>query len=156
MDNRYKIIFVCEWNTCRSAMAKYIFKNLVKTDKFDDKIFVDSAGCRVSFPEPIGRRTGATLQAQNIPLDEHISKPFTMQEYREFDCVIALDDVTLKILKKSSHGDTENKIRLFKDSNGNDISVADPGPTGEHLKAFTEISLGCQNLLNEFIAERGI
>lgn len=150
MNNPYKIIFVCEWNTCRSAMAKYIFKNLLKTHKQDDKIFTDSAGCRVRYPESIGRRTLATLQAQNIPLDEnHRSQPFTIQQYNDFDCVIALDNVTLKILKRISHGDPENKIHLFKDGDGNDISVADPGPASEHLKAFTEISLGCQNLFSE-------
>jgi len=149
MSNRYKIIFVCEWNTCRSAMAKYIFKNLMKKHELDDKIFVDSAGCRVRFPESIGRRTLAILQGQNIPIEEHISQPFTVQQYQDFDCVIALDEVTLKILKRISHGDPDNKVRLFKDGNGNDISVADPGPAGEHLKAFTEISLGCQNLFSE-------
>ncbi len=149
MNNPYKIIFVCEYNTCRSAMAKYIFKDLVKKSKLDDKIFIDSAGCRVRFPESIGRRTATTLQQQNIPLDEHHSKPFTLQQYTDFDCVIALDDVTLALTKRISHGDPENKIRLFKDSDGKNISVADPGLTGEHLKAFTEISLGCQNLLQE-------
>ena len=114
MHNPYKIIFVCEWNTCRSAMAKYIFKDLVKKYELDDKIFIDSAGCRVCFPESIGRRTALTLQEQNIPLDDnHISKPFTYQEYKEFDCVIALDNVTLKITKQMAHGDPENKIRLF-------------------------------------------
>lgn len=150
MNNSYKIIFVCEWNTCRSAMAKYIFKKLLKTYKQDDKIFTDSAGCRVKYSQSIGIRTAATLKAQNITLDEnHRSKPFTLQQYNDFDCVLALDDVTLKILKRISHGDPENKIRLFKDGDGNDISVEDPGPTGEHLKAFTEISIGCQNFFKE-------
>ncbi len=150
MDKQYKIIFVCEWNTCRSAMAKYIFKYLVKKYELADKIFVDSAGCRVRFSEPIGKRTKQTLQQQNIPLDdEHISKPFTIQQYEKFDCIIALDNRTLQITKKISQDDPENKIRLFKDSDGKDISVTDPGPTGEHLKAFMEISLGCKNLLSE-------
>ena len=101
MDKQYKIIFVCEWNTCRSAMAKYIFKYLVKKYELADKIFVDSAGCRVRFSEPIGKRTKQTLQQQNIPLDdEHISKPFTIQQYEKFDCIIALDNRTLQITKK--------------------------------------------------------
>lgn len=149
MGNPYKIIFVCEWNTCRSAMAKYIFKELLRQSQLSEKFFVDSAGCVTRGGEPIGYRTRMTLQNKNIPLDEHISKRFTVQDYENFDCVIALDDTTLRITKKISLGDSNNKIRLFKDFDGRIISVADPGPTGEHLKAYEEILTGCKNLLNE-------
>ena len=148
MEQINSIIFVCEWNTCRSAMAKYIFKDLLKKTGLSDKIFVDSAGCITAGNEPIGKRTLLTLQKQNIQIDdEHISKPFTIQKYRAFDCVIALDNITLNITKEISFGDPDNKIRLFKNFDGKTISVADPGFSGEHLKAYEEIYIGCQNLL---------
>ena len=149
MNNPYKIIFVCEWNTCRSAMAKYIFKELLRQSRLSEKFFVDSAGCVTRGGEPIGYRTRLTLQKKNIPVDEHISKRFTAQDYENFDCVIALDETTLRITKKISLGDPDNKVRLFKNSNGGIINVDDPGPTGEHLKAYEKICVGCQNLLNE-------
>lgn len=152
MGLTYGVIFVCEWNTCRSAMAKYIFRDLLKKAGLINKIFIDSAGCITEGNEPIGKRTRLTLQEQNIPLDdEHISKPFTIQKYNAFDCIIALDNRTLKITKEISLGDPNNKIRLFKNSDGKDINVADPGFRGEHLKAYLEIYEGCQNLLKEFI-----
>lgn len=151
MGLTYGVIFVCEWNTCRSAMAKYIFRDLLKKAGLINKIFVDSAGCITEGNEPIGKRTRLTLQEQNIPLeDEHISKPFTIQKYNAFDCIIALDNRTLKITKEISLGDPDNKIRLFKNFEGKTISVADPGFSGEHLKAYEEIYIGCQNLLKEF------
>ena len=88
----YGVIFVCEWNTCRSAMAKYIFRDLLKKAGLSEKIFVDSAGCITEGNEPIGKRTRLTLQEQNIPLDdEHTSKPFTIKKYNAFDCIIALE-----------------------------------------------------------------
>ena len=152
MNNPYKVIFVCEWNTCRSAMAKYIFKDLVKKSELADKIFIDSAGCVTRIKEPIGKRTRQTLLKQNIPLDdEHVSKPFTVEEYNAFDCIIALDNYTLNITKKISYGDPDNKIRLFKDIDGENISVKDPGFSGEHLNAFKKIYAGCQNLLEELM-----
>ena len=150
MNSQFKIIFVCEWNTCRSAMAKYIFKDLLKKSGLDEKIFVDSAGCVTRGGEQIGYRTRLTLEKKNVPLDDvHISQRFTIQDYENFHCVIALDETTLRITKKISHGDPDNKIRLFADCDGKNISVADPGPTGEHLKAYEEIFAGCQNLLKE-------
>lgn len=147
----YGVIFVCEWNTCRSAMAKYIFRDLLKKAGLSEEIFVDSAGCITEGNEPIGKRTRLTLQEHNIPLDdEHISKSFTIQKYRVFDCVIVLDNRTLNITKKISLDDPDNKIRLFKNFEGKTINVADPGFSGEHLKAYEEIYIGCQNLLKEF------
>lgn len=154
MELTYSVIFVCEWNTCRSAMAKYIFKDLLKKEGLIDKIFVDSAGCITEGNEPIGKRTRLTLQEQNISLnDEHISKPFTIQKYNAFDCIIALDNRTLKITKEISLGDPNNKIRLFKDFDGKNISVVDPGFRGDHFRAYEEIYKGCQNLLKEFISK---
>ena len=151
----YKIIFVCEWNTCRSAMAKYIFIDLLRKSGLIDKIFVDSAGCITKVNEPIGRRTLRTLQEQNIPIDdEHISKPFTIQEYNAFDCVIALDNRTLNLARQISLDDPDHKIRLFHDFDGKNISVADPGFRGDHFRAYQEIYSGCQNLLQETILNK--
>ena len=42
------IIFVCRGNTCRSAMAKYIMRDLLNTAGLSDKIHVDSAGYRTA------------------------------------------------------------------------------------------------------------
>ena len=124
---------------------------IVEDHRLSDKFFLDSAGCITYGGEEIGKRTRLTLQDNKIPLnDEHISKPFTIQDYNTFDCIIALDNRTLNITKKISQGDPNNKIRLFRDFEGNDISVADPGFNGDHLRAFEEIYIGCKNLLNEF------
>ena len=90
-----------------------------------------------------------TLKANNIPIGEHISKPFTKRDYKTFDCVIALDEDILKHMQKNLRGDSDNKIRLFKDDDGNKISVEDPGYGGEHSVAYEKIYRGCAALLKE-------
>ena len=60
--------------------------------------------------------------------------------------------MVMKKAVKISNGDPDKKIRLLKDFDGNEISVADPGFLGEHEKAFSEIYLGCQALLKEIVA----
>lgn len=144
----YKIIFVCEWNTCRSAMAEYIMRHLINAAGLADKIQVDSAGCTTEGGESIGRRTRQTLEDNGIKVGKHISKSFTRQHYETFDCVIALEEKILCKMK-NTFGDPDNKIRLFKDANGNSINVKDPGFTGDHAKAYTKILRGCAALLKE-------
>lgn len=148
MNTPYKIIFVCEWNTCRSAMAEYIMRHLINSAGLADKIQVDSAGCITEGGEPIGRRTRKTLEDNGIKVDKHISKSFTRQHYKTFDCVIALEEKILRNMK-DTFGDPDNKIRLFKDENGNAISVEDPGFMGNHAEVYAKILRGCAALLKE-------
>lgn len=152
-DKLCDVIFVCEWNTCRSAMAKYIMRHLLKTTELANEILVDSAGCVTDGCEYIGRRTRATLEENNIYVSSHVSKSFTAREYKNFKRVIALDRKTLQILK-NKFGDPDNKIRLLKDSNGKEMSIADPGAKGEHAKAYSQIYSGCQNLLKEMTSTK--
>lgn len=154
MDNQfaaapYKVMFVCAWNTCRSAMAEYIMRHLLETAGLNDKIQVDSAGCITEGGEPIGRRTGATLNENHIPFGNHVSKSFTAEHYATFDLIIALDKDVLRYMRQKFGGDPDNKIRLFKDADGKQLSVADPGFAGEHALAYAKILCGCETLLTE-------
>ena len=39
-----RILFVCHGNICRSTMAEFVMKDLVKKAGLADKFFIDSAG----------------------------------------------------------------------------------------------------------------
>ena len=46
MDNnkkRINILFVCHGNICRSPMAEFIFKKIIKDNNLDDSFYVESA-----------------------------------------------------------------------------------------------------------------
>ena len=38
-----EVLFVCLGNICRSPMAEFIFKDIVKNKKLENKFFIDSA-----------------------------------------------------------------------------------------------------------------
>ena len=93
------------------------------------------------------------LREKNIPFDIHSSKRFTVQEYRKFKCIIALDERMLRQAKEISGGDPDNKIRLFKESDGRDIKVKDPFHAVDwskaYLEAYKQIYLGCSSLIKQ-------
>lgn len=142
-DRQGEIIFVCAGNTCRSPMAKYIMRHLT-----GNKILIESAGCDAGGGY-ISNEACEVLAKNNIAPNLHISKPFTAHEYQNYKRVIALDKEILAQAKKISGGDPDNKIRLFKDDNGNEIAVDDPYITGDYDKAYAEIYRGCRTLLKE-------
>ena len=145
------IIFVCAGNSCRSLMAKYIMRRLLAEKGLSEKVLVDSAGCNTYGGGGLSRGAYKMLSKYHISFDAHVSKPFDEQEYRKFKCVIALDEDMLREAKKISGGDSDNKIRLFKDLDEHELKVEDPFHTGDYEKAYAKIKLGCLALLKEFL-----
>lgn len=147
------ILFVCSGNSCRSPMAKYIMRHLLKQNDLAEKFFVDSAGCNTYGGSPMSKMAHEILTKKKIPFDTHISKQFTVQEYREFKCIIALDEDLLLQAKEISGNDPDNKIRLFTEDNGRDIKIKDPfhavNQRKAYLEAFKQIYLGCSSLIKQ-------
>ena len=143
------IIFVCRGNTCRSAMAKYIMRDLLNAAGLADKIRVDSAGYRTSGGTSMREGARRELQKNRIAFDKHRSKPVTIENYRQADIVIALDAGVIGKIKKKIGNEPDNKIRLFNDADGNKLSIKNPFNTHNYSKAFAEIYRGCQALLKE-------
>lgn len=147
------ILFVCSGNSCRSPMAKYIMRHLLKQNGLSDKIFVDSAGCNTYGGSSMSRMACEVLAKNKIPFDGHISKRFTVEEYRKFKCIIALDEDMMLQAKEISGGDFKNKIRLFKESDGRSIKVKDPyhavNRSKAYLEVYKQIYLGCSSLIRQ-------
>lgn len=148
-DKQGDIIFVCAGNTCRSAMAKYIMRHLIAEAKLTVKILVDSAGCKTYGGSFMSVDACKALINNNIDFSRHVSKTFTIREYQNFKCVIALDRAVMEKAIAISQGDPDKKIRMFKDADGNEINVADPFGTDNYGKAYAEILRGCRELLKE-------
>jgi len=143
------ILFVCSGNSCRSPMAKYVMRYLLTQRGLSDKVRIDSAGCNTRGGGRMSEGACSVLSKQRIPFGKHVSKPFSIQEYRKFKRIIALDEYMLQQAKKISGGDPENKIRLFTNLHGRELNVNDPLPTGNYRAAYEAIRLGCLSLLKE-------
>ncbi|MBR6712508.1 MAG: metallophosphoesterase [Selenomonadaceae bacterium] len=145
----HRIIFVCYGNTCRSPMAEYIMRHLLKAAGLADKVRVDSAGCKSS-GEPMNAGIRKELAKNNIPFDNRRSKVFTAQSYQQADCIIAMDGGIVGKIKRKVGGDPDKKIRLLIDADGSPLSVANPFNTHNYSKAYSEIYRGCVELLKTF------
>ena len=140
-DRQGNVIFVCAGNTCRSPMAKYIMRSLLRTARLDKKIHVESAGCFTNGGDFMSRGAREVLADNGVDFSRHVSKPFTKREYQNFRRVVAFDNVVMKKVVTISHGDPDNKIRL--------LNVEDPALDGDYRRAYKEIYRGCQELFNE-------
>ncbi len=147
-----KIMFVCHGNICRSPMAEFVMKNIVKQRNAEDKISVFSAA---TSNEEIGNGihygTRKKLREEGIPFTEHFAVRITKGDYDKYDYIIGMDDNNIRNMLRIFGGDSDNKISLLLSHAGLGRSVADPWYTGDFDKTYSDVKFGCEALADKLI-----
>ena len=148
-----KILFICHGNICRSPMAEFIFKNLIRSQGIEDRFYVESAAVST---EEIGNSiyppAKRCLNAHGIPFDKNkTARQITRADYDRFDMIIYMDRMNLRWLKYIIPDDPQNKIRLMMSFTGRDRDVADPWYTGDFETTYRDIKDASEMLLKEVL-----
>ena len=144
-----RILFVCHGNICRSPMAEFILKALVKVRGLEDRYFIESAA--VSAEEtgnPIYPPAKRCLTQHGVPFDNSKrARQITGAYYDRFDRIICMDSSNLRLIRRMIPSDPEDKIHLLMSYTGVGRDVADPWYTGDFEEAFQDILEGCEAML---------
>ena len=144
-----KILFVCHGNICRSAMAKYMFIDLIKKQNLQNKFVVDSAA--VSYEEEgngLYPPAKEILQKYNIHFDNHKAHRMQKSDYDRFDFIIGMDESNIYNIMRIIGEDPSNKVHRLLEFSANPRDIADPWYTGNFEVAFRDIKEGLEALLN--------
>lgn len=146
-----KIMFVCHGNICRSPMAEYIFKYMVKEKGIEGNFIISSSATSCEeLGNPVHRGTKNKLYEMGIPCGSHRAVRLTKSDYDAYNYIIAMDSKNMKNIERITGSDTENKVHLlldFTDRKGQ--SIADPWYTGNFDDTYNDIYEGCKGLLNK-------
>ncbi|MGL5318145.1 MAG: low molecular weight protein-tyrosine-phosphatase [Bacteroidales bacterium] len=89
---KYKILFVCLGNICRSPTAEGVMQTLVKEAHLDGQIGIDSAG---TYGGHAGELPDARMrqhaQRRGYALTSR-SRQVRVSDFEEFDLIVAMDD----------------------------------------------------------------
>ena len=161
-----KILFVCHGNICRSTMAEYVMKYLVKQNGLEDKFFIDSAATSTEeIGNPVHYGTRRKLESVNIPVGNHRARQITKKDLEEFDYLIGMDSANIRNMKRfygfegfsfgsyskensSIKKELENKICKLLEFAGSSNDIADPWYTGNFDLTYNDVLKGCKALLN--------
>lgn len=154
INNKYKVLFVCLGNICRSPAAHGIFEHIVKENGMQDNIEIDSAGTygghRGELPD---RRMRTAAMYRGYALT-HRSRPVSSLDFLEFDLIIAMDDQNYEdLMHLAPSVDATHKIRRMASYlTTHSISyIPDPyymGTEGFSL-VLDLLEEGCKNLFDE-------
>lgn len=147
-----KILFVCHGNICRSPMAEYVMKDLVRKSGYEDDFYIASAATST---EEIGNHihhgTRNKLQEVGIPTDNRVAVQMIRADYRKYDYIIGMDEWNRKNILRILGGDPEGKVSLLLDFTSHPRPIADPWYTGNFDETYEEVKEGCEALLHEIL-----
>lgn len=147
-----KVLFICHGNICRSPMAEYIFKKLIKDAGIEEYFEVDSAATsREEIGNDIYPPAKKCLMEHSVPFEIHYARQITKQDVEYYDYIIAMEDYNIKNLERMFGQSYKFKRLLdFTDTPGN---ISDPWYTGDFEIAYAEIEKGCRAFLEEIYGE---
>lgn len=144
------ILFVCHGNICRSTMAEYVFKDMVKQAGVADQFYIDSAATsREEIGNGVHYGTRKKLQEVGIPCGDHRARQMIQRDYEQFDYLIGMDDANLTNMRRIIGGDSMQKMQKLLQFAGSDESIADPWYTGDFDETYQDIVKGCTALLQQ-------
>lgn len=148
-----KIMFVCHGNICRSPMAEFVMRDIVKKADLSDKIHIaSSATSREEIGNPVHHGTRKKLAEYGLSVDGKTARQITKEDYNNYDYIIVMDSYNLHNLQRIIGSDTKNKVYMLLDfADGGDI--ADPWYTGNFDRTYDDILKGCKGLFAKITTE---
>lgn len=144
-----KILFICHGNICRSPMAEYVMKDMVRKAGREEAFEIASAATsREEIGNDIHRGTKAKLQEVGIPFERRRARQVTRADYEAYDYLILMDRENKRGLARIINADPENKIHMLLSFAGKDRDIADPWYTGNFDETYADIMEGCQAFLS--------
>ena len=150
-----KLLFICHGNICRSPMAEFVMKDLVKKARLEKDFQIASAATSI---EEIGRPlyppARRKLDEHGIRCDGHSARQLTNQDYDEYDLLIGMDQANLRSMYRICGGDYAGKMHLLLDFTDRPGDVADPWYTDDFEATWEDVLAGCQGLLKQLWESR--
>ena len=152
MDKKIKILFVCHGNICRSPMAEFVMRDMIKKCGLDGKIVTASAATSTEeIGNPVHSGTRRKLREHGISTDGKYAVLLTKSDYDKYDYLIGMDSANIRNMKRITGGD-EKIVRLL-DLTDEPRDVADPWYTGDFDTTYNDVVKGCKVLLEKLEGE---
>lgn len=148
---KQRILFICHGNICRSTMAEFVMKHLVKQAGREDEFEIASAA---TSREEIGHDTHygtkEKLREKGVPFTKRQAVQMTKQDYQYYDQIVAMDRENLWGIRRIIGDDILGKVRLLLSYAGEpEGEVADPWYTGNFEATYVDVLRGCQGILKQ-------
>ena len=143
-----KILFVCHGNICRSPMAEFVMKDLVKKSGRQAEFEIASAATSSEeIGNPVYPPARRKLAQHGIDCSGKTARQLTKADYTHWDLIIGMDHANLRNMHRIFSQDRDQKLHLLLDYTARPGEVADPWYTGVFEPFWRVVGGRCQALL---------
>ena len=150
-----KVFFICHGNICRSPMAEFIFKDMVK--KLGKEKEFEIASSAVSTEEiwngvgnPVYPPARAELRKHGISCEGKRAQLLTKEDGEYYDLLLCMDESNVRRARKIVGAKNAEKCKKLLDFAGGG-DVADPWYTGDFTATYQDLVKGLEGLLKTLI-----
>ena len=147
---KYRVLFICHGNICRSPMAEFMFKDMVKKRNIADDFYIESkAVSQEEIGNDIYPPAKRKLREKGIEFSSHQASQIRREDFSNYDYILVMDSSNLRYLsylemEKYYKNDQVFKLMHFTSSNKD---VADPWYTGDFERTYLDILEGLKGFL---------
>jgi protein-tyrosine phosphatase len=143
-----KILFICLGNICRSPMAEFVMKDMVKKAGLESQFQIESAATSTEeLGNPVYPPARRKLAEHGIHCEGKTARQLRNSDYDQYDLLIGMDSANLRNMQRICGGDCAGKMHRLLDYTSRPGDVADPWYTGDFEATWRDVEEGCKGLL---------
>ena len=142
------VMFVCHGNICRSPIAEFVLKDMVKKHHLENQFHIESAA--TSYEEignPVYPPARRVLATHGISCDGKRARKLVKKDFEDFDYLIAMEEYNLRNIRREFGANLTERVSLLLDYTDRPGDIDDPWYTGKFDLTYDEIELGCKGFL---------
>ncbi|RKY12558.1 MAG: hypothetical protein DRP65_00865 [Planctomycetota bacterium] len=152
---KYKLLFVCKGNICRSPLASFTLEKLSQKHSGKFQLIITSGGTENynigKKAHPLSERVG---QENGVDLSSHIARQIQQFDVQDADIIIVMDDENRQRVLDLFGDEISPKIHLlmsFSQSKNADIPDPYKMPYSRYQQTYKMIREGCLGLIDELL-----
>lgn len=145
-------MFVCHGNICRSPMAEFVMKKLVREAGLEAGfVIASSATSTEEIGNPVYPPAREELKRHGISCAGKYAVQLRKSDYEKYDLFLVMDSNNMRNISRIFPTDPEHKVHKLLEFAGRSDDVADPWYTRRFEIAYNDIYEGCEGLLKHLL-----
>ena len=121
---------------------------------FQGKLEIASAATSTEeLGNPVYPPARRELARHGISCDGKVARQMTVADYDYYDCIVAMDALNLRNMKRFVGEDPKGKVSRLLDYTSSPHDVADPWYSGDFETTYNDVKKGCKALLEKLREE---
>lgn len=143
----YRILFVCHGNICRSPMAEYVMRDMLRKRGIGGIVTASAATSTEELGNHVHRGTVRILRGLGIDCSDKTARQMTRRDHEEYDLLIGMDSRNIANMLRIAGNNSNGKIHRLLDFTDSPRDISDPWYTDDFEATYADILEGCKGLL---------